>query len=178
MYQVRERLTRKAYKHEKCLSINTMIVEALKLASDHFNFEDIVKGMRSGEFLETNETLNKYEKLNDSIYLQILNSEDDELKLSRDIEKRVKKRKLNESIYHDILKTVGTEEQKITQAKKILERIEKRKLYKYLGKCVLKENFDIQSFLKGKEMDKKIYHVEVINNFNYHKKYIFIFKKY
>ena len=123
IYHDLKNLTEDAYKHKKCVGIYAMIYEAFKLASDHFKFADMYK------------CTDNYKKLNDSIYLKILNSENDELKLSRDI----------------------------------LKRVEKRKLYKYLGECYLKNDFNLKSFLIGKSED---YHVEVINNCNYYKKHI------
>lgn len=81
MFHVRERLTRKAYKHETGSSINLMIVEALKLATKHYKFDDITDDM------------DKYLKLNDSIYLEILHSEHEDLKKASELLKLVEKRK-------------------------------------------------------------------------------------
>ncbi len=81
MCHVRERLTRKAYKHETGSSINLMIVEALKLATEHYKFDDITNDM------------DKYLKLNDSIYLEILHSEHEDLKKASELLKLVEKRK-------------------------------------------------------------------------------------
>ena len=82
IYHDLKNLTEDAYKHKKCVGIYAMIYEAFKLASDHFKFAEMYK------------CTDNYKKLNDSIYIQILNSENDELKTSRDILKRVEKRKL------------------------------------------------------------------------------------
>ena len=132
MYHVRERLTRKAYKHEICSSINSMMVEALKLASDHFKFAEIIH----------DQDMNKYEKLNDSIYLQILNSENDELRQSRDI----------------------------------LKRVEKRKLYKHVGSCVIPPNNNqkslenkLLSYMKKKSDDIEDENINIeVNRFKNH----------
>lgn len=100
MFHVRERLTRKAYKHETGSSINLMIVEALKLAAKHLKIHESIDDM------------NEYLKLDDSIYLKILHSDHEDLK----------------------------------EASELLKRVEKRKLYKYVGSCVIPsdENTDLK----------------------------------
>ena len=81
---MREYLTRRAYKHETGACVNLMVTEALVKAADVYNFLDIVR----------EENYDKFEKLNDGIFLEILNSISEKLAASKELLERIVKRKL------------------------------------------------------------------------------------
>ena len=107
MFHVREHLTRRAYKHESGSSINLMVVEALKLASKHFEIAEMID----------NQDMNKFEKLNDSVYLQILYSDTDELRASRELLQRVEKRKLYKYVGSSVIPPGKTNDAKLLKSK-------------------------------------------------------------
>lgn len=113
MFHVREHLTRRAYKHESGSSINFMVIEALKLAAQHYKFAEMIE----------NQDMDKFEKLNDSIYLQILHSESEELRPSRELLQRIEKRKLYKYVGSSVIPPRKSSEAKFL-AKKLMEFME------------------------------------------------------
>lgn len=103
IFHVREYLTRRAYKHETASSINLMITEAIAEADKYRTFiwrnKIIIKKFNFLRYYNfssiiQNCDLEKFERLNDNIFLEILYSEDEKLKNSKDILDRIVKRKL------------------------------------------------------------------------------------
>jgi HD superfamily phosphohydrolase len=64
MYHIREQLHRTAYQHKVCYAIERMLIDALAEANKHYHFDIIVD----------NHDLDRYILLNDTIYIEILNS--------------------------------------------------------------------------------------------------------
>ncbi|XP_033626546.1 deoxynucleoside triphosphate triphosphohydrolase SAMHD1-like [Asterias rubens] len=96
MFHTRNSLHRRAYQHKVTKIIETMIVEALAKANDHF----LVKG-KNGNKLKMSEAIDDmvaYTKLTDDITLQIMRSDDPNLEESRRILELVQKRQLYKCI--------------------------------------------------------------------------------
>lgn len=64
MYHIREQLHRTAYQHKVCFAIERMLIDALVEANQYYHFDEIVE----------NYDLESYILLNDTIYIEILNS--------------------------------------------------------------------------------------------------------
>lgn len=92
LYNTSDKLTKRAYKHEVVLAICHMITDALTLADGYFNFSKM--------FNEEN-AIEMHQKLDDSIFNQIIKSNDPLLAKSREILERIEKRELYSLIVSD-----------------------------------------------------------------------------
>ncbi|XP_071785015.1 deoxynucleoside triphosphate triphosphohydrolase SAMHD1-like [Asterias amurensis] len=90
LFGTRRSLHRKAYQHKVANIIEIMTVEALVEAKDHFKIQG-----KEGRMLTIGEAIDDmvaYTKLTDDVILQLMRSLDENLKVSREILKRVQKR--------------------------------------------------------------------------------------
>lgn len=143
MFQTRYTLHEKAYKHRVGDIIETMIAEALWKANDIF----MIAG-KNGKKLKISETIKDmeaYEKMTDSIIENILQSDDSNLKESKEILRRVQKRKLYKFVGEmDPKKSTNTaselkeyiKEEKEGYHKRLLEKDDSWKTDDFIIHCV------------------------------------------
>ena len=86
MFSTRYRLHKEIYNHKTVKLIELMLGDSLIEADSHFNFKEISKGKH-------------FEKLDDSIYPTILNSDNKDLSKSANILKRIENRDLYKQLW-------------------------------------------------------------------------------
>ena len=86
MFATRYRLHKEIYNHKTVKLIELMLGDSLLEADSHFNFKEISKGKH-------------FEKLDDSIYPTILNSDNKDLSTSANILKRIENRDLYKQLW-------------------------------------------------------------------------------
>jgi deoxynucleoside triphosphate triphosphohydrolase SAMHD1 len=86
MFSTRYRLHKEIYNHKTVKLIELMLGDSLLEADSHFNFKEISKGKH-------------FEKLDDSIYPTILNSDNKDLSTSANILKRIENRDLYKQLW-------------------------------------------------------------------------------
>uniref|UniRef100_A0A3P8X801 HD domain-containing protein n=1 Tax=Esox lucius TaxID=8010 RepID=A0A3P8X801_ESOLU len=92
MFQTRNCLHRRAYKHPVTMAIELMITDALVKADNYIHFEG--SGGRTFKMSEAIEDMEAYTKLTDHVFEQILHSTSDDLKDAREILQNITKRRL------------------------------------------------------------------------------------
>jgi len=86
MFQTRYRFHKEIYNHKTVKLIELMLGDALLSADNYFNFREVSKTI-------------EFEKLDDSIYSQILNSDNKELSVSKNILMRIENRDLYKQLW-------------------------------------------------------------------------------
>lgn len=109
MYHVREYLTRRAYKHETASSINQMVIDAFVKADNHFGFSRIIQSR----------DIDAFEKLNDSVLLEMQSSNDASLNEAKSIVDALTRRNLYKYVGSTVLSS------KLSQYNNDCRRIEK-----------------------------------------------------
>lgn len=129
MYHIRLQLHKTAYRHKVCSAIELMLVDAFEKANKVFKFDKMI------------ENIEEYCQLNDSIIDDIINytfkssvyfNAIDNLSIS--LSENEKK-----SLLDSLRKAQNNIEEDLKEAKDIVNRIETRKLYKFIGKTILLE---------------------------------------
>ena len=123
MYHIRIELHRTAYRHKVCSAVELMIIDAFYKANKVFKFEEKIKDIE--EYCYLNDSIREdiiNFKFKNSVYLNAINDFDDEI--SEEFRKTFEK----------IQKTI---ENDLKEAQLILNRIETRKLYKYINHTIL-----------------------------------------
>uniref|UniRef100_A0A3P8X912 HD domain-containing protein n=1 Tax=Esox lucius TaxID=8010 RepID=A0A3P8X912_ESOLU len=92
MFQTRNCLHRRAYKHPVTMAIELMITDAFVKADNYIHFEG--SGGRTFKMSETIEDMEAYTKLTDHVFEQILHSTTDDLKDAREILQNITNRRL------------------------------------------------------------------------------------
>jgi hypothetical protein len=121
MFHVRERLHRLAYQHQVTVSIELMLIEALVKANEYaiLKFDSVIVSFHSFmpdcRYFQLSEIVKKsdidrYLKLNDSIYLEILNSESPLLAASKEILSKIESRNIFKFVSGTILATIDNTE--------------------------------------------------------------------
>ncbi|XP_034152046.1 deoxynucleoside triphosphate triphosphohydrolase SAMHD1 isoform X2 [Esox lucius] len=150
MFQTRNCLHRRAYKHPVTKAIELMITDAFVKADNHIHFEG--SGGRTFKMSEAIEDMEAYTKLTDHVFEQILHSTSDDLKDAREILQNITKRRL-----YKLLET--TQAESISEEK--LEELCQRE------NCV-KEDLILNKFKMdwGMNDDNPIDHVRFFNKRN------------
>jgi hypothetical protein len=142
MYHIRLELHKTAYRHKVCSAVELMILDAFYKANKVFKFEEKIKDIE--EYCQLNDSIREdiiNFKFKNSIYMNAINNFDE---ISEEF------RKTFERIQNNI-------ESDLKEAQYILNRIETRKLYKFISQTILKEPQEIDENKIKNEVNKLIF---------------------
>jgi len=128
MYHIRLELHKTAYRHKVCSAVELMILDAFDKANKVFKFEKKIEDIE--EYCQLNDSIREdiiNFKFKNSIYMNAINDLD---------ENREEIRRNFEIIQNKI-------ETELKDAQYILNRIETRKLYKFISQTILKKPQEI-----------------------------------